>query len=142
MGGSYFSVKRQSRSDCDLPIVEAMMERALELDEALRGAIHAFLITYEISRAGRATRRRLDQAAFRTSGALSGAHRRDLFVSLAESLAFSSKISRSLIVAAAGAGDKPGMPARISSGHLVMQRRAKWLLSRPTSFFCTRFPGK
>ena len=37
----------------ELPIVEAMMDRALELDESFdRGAIHTFLIGYESVRQG------------------------------------------------------------------------------------------
>ena len=37
----------------DMPMVEAMMDRALALDEAFDyGAIHSYLITYEMSRPG------------------------------------------------------------------------------------------
>src|SRR6185503_1283457 len=37
----------------DLPLVEALIDRALELDESFGdGAIHSFLITYEMSRQG------------------------------------------------------------------------------------------
>jgi hypothetical protein len=36
-----------------IPAMEALMDRALELDERFdRGAIHTFLVTYEMSRQG------------------------------------------------------------------------------------------
>ncbi len=45
--------KDQPELIADLPAVEALIDRALELDEAYdHGAIHAFLIAYELSRPG------------------------------------------------------------------------------------------
>ena len=122
----------------DLPIVDAMMNRALELDEAFGdGAIHSFLISYEMSRAGRAddaaarSRQHFERAVALSGGALAGP-----FVSLAESVCvqkqdlneFQSLLQRALAI-------NPDTKPEWRLVNLVMQRRAKWLLSRTDQLF-------
>ncbi len=122
----------------DLPIVEAMMDRALELDEAFgEGAIHSFLISYEMSRAGKAddaaarSRQHFERAVALSGGALAGP-----FVSLAESVCvqkqdlneFQSLLQRALAI-------NPDAKPEWRLVNLVMQRRAKWLLSRTDQLF-------
>lgn len=124
----------------DLPYVEALIDRALELDERFdAGAIHGFLITYEPARKGGAadaearSRRHFDRAVELTGGAQAGP-----FVSLAEAVAvprqdraeFTSLLERAMAV------DVNARPEwRLAN--LVMQRRAQWLLSRTDRLFYT-----
>ena len=117
----------------DQPIVEALIDRALELDESFdQGAIHSFLITYETVRQGAPgdpyERARLH---FDRAMALSGGFQAGPLVSLAESVSiakqdrkeFQSLLERALAV------DVNAKP-EYRLVNLVMQRRARWLLSR------------
>jgi predicted anti-sigma-YlaC factor YlaD len=122
----------------DLPLVEALIDRALELDEAFdAGAIHTFLISYEMSRANGigdpATRSRQH---FERAVALSGGHQAGPYVALAEAVSvqkqdlneFKSLLNQALAI---------NVDARPESRlvNLVMQRRAKWLLTRTDELF-------
>ncbi len=77
----------------DQPLVEALIDRALELDEGFdRGAIHSFLISYEPSRPGAGA----DAAArarkhFERAMELSGGAQASPLVSLAESVSVSNQ---------------------------------------------------
>jgi predicted anti-sigma-YlaC factor YlaD len=125
----------------DMPIVEALIDRALELEETFGdGAIHSFLITYEMSRPGgtgdAATRSRqhFDRAVALSHGQLAGP-----FVSLAEAVCiqkqdlkeFESLLHRALEI-------NPDAKPECRLVNLVMQRRAKWLLSRTNQLFLKR----
>jgi len=117
----------------DLGRVEALIDRALELDERFEaGAIHAFLIPYEMVRpaadgdpAAR-SRRHLDRALELCQGGQAGP-----LVSFAEAVAvpkqnrteFQSLLRRALAL------DADAHP-KWRLANLVMQRRARWLLSR------------
>src|SRR6266536_1595860 len=77
----------------DLPIVEALIDRALELNESYDdGAIHSFLITYEMSRQGaegkpeERARRHFDRAMELCGGQLASP-----LVALAEAVSVSSQ---------------------------------------------------
>jgi len=122
----------------DLPVVEAMMERALELDERFGdGALHSFFIAYEMSRPGgtedaaERARRHFDRAI-----ALSGGGQAAPWVALAEEVCvqkqdlkgFRAALEKALAV---DADAKPEW--RLVN--LVMQRRAKWLLGRADQLF-------
>jgi predicted anti-sigma-YlaC factor YlaD len=122
----------------DQPVVEALIDRALELNEAYdAGAIHSFLISYEPVRQGASgdplerARKHFDRAI-----ALSGGFQAGPMVSLAESVSvakrdraeFQSLLERALAV---DVNAKPEY--RLSN--LVMQRRARWLLSRIDELF-------
>lgn len=117
----------------DLPLVEALVDRALVLHEGFDGgAIHGFLITYEMARptgegdpAARARRH------FERVVELTGGHQAAPFVSLAESVAlprqdrkeFVALLNRALEV-------KADARPEWRLANLIMQRRARWLLSR------------
>lgn len=124
----------------ELPIAEAMMDRALELDEAFGdGAIHSFLISYEMSRPGapgdpaERSRRHFERALAITSGQQSGP-----FVSMAESVCvqqqdlagFKSLLGKALAI-------DPNARPEWRLANLVTQRRARWLLSRTDELFLT-----
>ena len=122
----------------DQPVVEALMDRALELNEAFDdGAIHSFLISYEPVRQGAAgdplerARKHFDRAMSLSNGYQAGP-----LVSLAESVSiakqdrreFQSLLDRALAV------DVNAKP-EYRLANLVMQRRARWLLSRIDELF-------
>ncbi len=117
----------------DLPIAEALMDRALDLDEKYgEGAIHSFMITYEMSRQGAPgdpavrSRRHFDRAV-----ELSGGQRAGPFVALAEAVSvpkqnrteFESLLKRALAI-------NPDTKPEWRLENLVMQKRARWLLGR------------
>jgi predicted anti-sigma-YlaC factor YlaD len=127
----------------DLPRVEAMMDRALELDGRFgEGAIHSFLITYEMSRQGKAgdptTRSRQH---FERAWELSRGQQAAPLVALAEAVTvqkqdvkeFESLLNRALAIDA----DAHSASRLINQ---VMQRRARWLLSRKEELFLIPAP--
>ena len=124
----------------DLPIVEALIDRALELNESYdHGAIHSFLITYELSRQGaegkpeERARKHFDRATELCGGQLAGP-----LVALAEAVAvrnqnatqFKELLNRALAI-------NPDAKPEWRLVNLVMQRRARWLLSRIDELFLT-----
>jgi predicted anti-sigma-YlaC factor YlaD len=125
-------------SVADQPIVEALIDRALELDERFDdGAIHTFLVGYESSRIGAAAgfearaRKHFDRAV-----ELSNARSPAPFIALAESVCvqaqrreeFESLLRRALSI------DPDAVPEhRLDT--LVLQRRARWLLDRESELF-------
>ncbi len=131
-----------SKDDPDLiadqRIVEALIDRALELDPDFdSGAIHGFLITYETARQGAkgdpAARSRLhfDRAVALTKGQLASP-----FVSLAEAVSvqnqdraeFESLLERALAV-------DPDARPEWRLVNLIVQRRARWLVEREEDLF-------
>jgi len=122
----------------DLPIVEAMMDRALELDESFGdGAIHSFLISYEGSRShGEGDAETRARKHFERAVALSGGGLAGPFVSLAEAVCvqkqdlkeFQSLLQKALAI-------NPDAKPECRLVNLVTQRRAKWLLSRTDQLF-------
>ena len=124
----------------DLPIVEALIDRALELNESYdHGVIHSFLITYEMSRQGAAgkpedrARKQFDRAMELCGGQLAGP-----LVALAEAVSVSSQNAAEFkgLLDRALAIDPDANPA-CRLVNLVMQRRARWLLSRTDELFLT-----
>jgi predicted anti-sigma-YlaC factor YlaD len=122
----------------EIPIMEAMIDRALELDEGFdHGAIHTFMIGYEMVRQGRsgdpAARAR---AHFARALDLSAGADVSALVALAESVCvpqqqrteFESMLGRALQF------DVNHAPANRLS-NLVMQRRARWLLAHADELF-------
>ena len=117
----------------DQPIVEALIDRCLELDEAFdQGAIHSFLITYETVRQG-GTGDPYERASkhFDRAMELSGGFQAGPLVSLAESVSvakqdrkeFQSVLERALAI------DVNARP-EYRLVNMVMQHRARWLLAR------------
>ena len=122
----------------ELPMAEALIDRALELKEDYdHGAIHSFLITYEMSRqntsgdASERARIHFDRAVELSGGQLAGP-----FVSLAESVSvqkqnlkeFKALLERALAI-------NPDARPEWRLVNLVMQLRARWLLSRTEDLF-------
>ena len=122
----------------DLPVAEALVRRALALDESYdHGAIHVFLVSYEMSRAGLVAdaparaRRHFSRALELTGGKHAGP-----YVTLAESVALAERNRREFedLLRQALSVDTSGRPEwRLVN--TVMQRRARWLLSRTDKFF-------
>lgn len=121
-----------------LPVMEALIDRALELDEAWdAGAVHTFLISYELARARRSgdplARAR---AHFERAVALSRGQQAAPYVALAESVSVSQQnraeferlLGQALSV-------NPDTAPRWRLGNIVMQRRARWLLARTDQLF-------
>jgi len=122
----------------DQRVVEALIDRALELDPDFDfGAIHGFLITYELARQGATgdpaarSRTHFDREVALTRGQLASP-----FVSLAEAVSvqnqdraeFESLIKRALAV-------DPDTRPEWRLQNLIVQRRARWLLSREDDLF-------
>ena len=121
-----------------IPAMEALMDRALELDESYgHGSIHTFMISYEMSRAGAAG----DPAArarkhFERAMALAKGTDASPLVALAEAVTiqkqdvkeFESLLNRALAV-------NPDANPDLRLLNTVMQRRARWLLSRESELF-------
>jgi predicted anti-sigma-YlaC factor YlaD len=123
-----------------LPAMEALMDRALELDENYgRGAIHTFLVTYEMSRPGAPgdpavrARKHFERAMVLAEGKSAAP-----LVALAEAVAvrqqnvkeFESLLNRALAI-------HPDATPDTRLLNVVMQRRARWLLSRKAELFLT-----
>jgi predicted anti-sigma-YlaC factor YlaD len=130
--------KDQPALIAELPMAEALIDRALELDESFdHGSIHAFLITYEMSRAG-GRGDPTDRAAqhFQRALALAGGHQAAPYVAFAESVCvqrqdragFESALAQALAV---DADAQPG--TRLVN--LIMQRRARWLRAAGDELF-------
>lgn len=122
----------------DLPKVEALIDRALHLDEAWNfGSIHQFLITFEMSRATgdgdpvlRATRH-FERAAALTQDRFAGP-----YVSFAEAVCIPTEDRarfEQLLHQALEIDVNTEPSARLEN--LVMQRRARWLLNRVDKLF-------
>ena len=142
--GSAISVSKDNPDlVADQPVIEALIDRALELDPDFdHGAIHGFLISYESARQGA----KGDFAArsrehFERQVSLTGGNLASPFVSLAETVSvskqerseFESLLKRALAV---DLNRKPEW--RLNNA--VMQRRARWLLSREDDLFLTDRP--
>ena len=122
----------------ELPQMEALLDRALALDETFdRGTVHSLLISYEMARAGAPG----DPAArathhFERALALGGGHAASPFVALAEAVCvqkqdrarFESLLRQALAI------DADAQPAT-RLVNLIMQRRARWLLARIDELF-------
>jgi predicted anti-sigma-YlaC factor YlaD len=117
----------------DLPVVEALIDRAREVNESYdNGAIHTFLITYEMGRPGGTgdpaarAREHFDRAMKLTGGLLASP-----LVAFAESVAvygqdragFERLLKQALAI-------DPGARPEWRLSNLIYQRRARWLLGR------------
>ncbi|MBN2431885.1 MAG: TRAP transporter TatT component family protein [Acidobacteria bacterium] len=122
----------------DQPMVEAMIDRALALDEDWgEGAIHGFLISYEPSRVGAAAgAEERAEEHFRRAMTLSGGLDASLLVAYAETVCvarqdraeFEQRLTQALAI------DVDRKPA-IRLSNLIMQQRARWLLDRTAELF-------
>ena len=135
--------KDQPEVVADLPLVEALIDRALDLDEKFEaGAIHTFLISYEMSRPGGNTeaetrsRRHFERAVLLSQGRQAGP-----YVALAEAVALANQNRsefESLLRQALAVNADAQPEWRLVN--LIMQRRAQWLLSRSEDLFLPALP--
>ena len=133
--GAIASAKDDPGLLVQLPLAAALMQRALELDEAYEaGAIHEFFVTYEGSRPGgdyAAARRHYERAL-----ALSRGARASVYLALAEGVCvrqqdaaqFRTLTERALAV-------DPNGAAEWRLVNHVAQRRAVWLQTRIPDWF-------
>ena len=137
--GAWIGLSKDSPAAvAQVPRVEALIDRALELDEAWdAGAIHTFLISYELNRAQRngdpVARAR---AHFKRAVELSQGKQAGPYVALAESVCVSAQDRAEFerVLQQALAIDVEARPEwRLSN--VVMQQRARWLLSRTDQLF-------
>lgn len=121
-----------------IPAMEALIDRALQLDESYgHGSIHTFLISYEMSRSGAAgdpvarARKHFERAMVLAEGTDASP-----LVALAEAVTiqkqdvkeFESLLNQALAINPDAKPDKRLL-------NTVMQRRARWLLSRKSELF-------
>jgi predicted anti-sigma-YlaC factor YlaD len=122
----------------DQPLVEALIDRALELDESFdAGAIHGFLITYEMARQGApGDPAQRSRTHFERAVSLSNGQSASPFISFAEAVCvprqdrreFESVLRRALAI-------DPNARPEWRLENLIMQRRARWLLARADQLF-------
>lgn len=121
----------------DLPKVEALIDRALELNESYdAGAIHSFLISFEMSRQGEGKPEGRARRHFQRALELSGGQQAGPLIALAESVSvrgqnlaeFKELLGRALAI-------DPDARPEWRLVNLVMQRRARWLLTRTDELF-------
>jgi predicted anti-sigma-YlaC factor YlaD len=120
----------------DLPAIEALIDRALAVDETWdAGAIHSFLITYAMSRAGAHPEERA-RHHFDRAVALSDGLQAAPYVAYAEAVCiqqqdraeFERLLQQALAI-------NPDERPEWRLVNLIMQRRARWLLGRIDELF-------
>jgi predicted anti-sigma-YlaC factor YlaD len=120
-----------------IPAIEALIDRAFLLDESYgNGAIHTFLISYEMSRPGGSDKAALARKHFDRAVELSKGTDASPFVALAEAVTiqtqdvkeFDSLLNRALAI-------NPDSTQENRLQNTVMQRRARWLISRRSDLF-------
>jgi tetratricopeptide (TPR) repeat protein len=137
------SAKHDAALVSELPQVEALLERAILLEEEFeRGALHTFFIHYEMTRA-KPIEERLAQATHHFQRALELSGRTDAgpYLSMAEGVAvelqdfdqFQELLRQALAIDADAVRE-----LRLSN--LIMQQRARWLLNRAETLFLV-LPG-
>lgn len=122
----------------DLDLVEALIDRAFVLQEDYAdGAIHTFLITYEMSRQiAPAEQERRARWHFARAMELSGGQQAGPLVSLAESVSVANQDVtefRELLERALAIDVDTRTEWRLAN--LILQERARWLLSRTDELF-------
>jgi predicted anti-sigma-YlaC factor YlaD len=118
----------------DLSIVDALVERAALLEPGYgHGALHSFQIGYEMARAARpeVAREHFSLAVVASRGRLAGP-----YVSLAESVCVPQRARaefEALVTSALAIDADANKDSRLEN--LILQRRARWLLSRIDDLF-------
>lgn len=137
--GAAISLKKtDTKLGADLPLVEALMRRALELDEEFElGSIHDFYIVYEGGRpaaAGGSVERA--RASMARALELSGEHRAAPLVSFAETVdvGLQDRAEFEKLLNQALAMDVNAVPEQ-RLANVIAQKRARWLFSRMDRLF-------
>jgi predicted anti-sigma-YlaC factor YlaD len=114
-----------------LPEVEALLERALELDESWNeGALHAFQVTLASAKPGQPDYQKL-RKHFDRALDLSGGNQAGLYIAYAEAVSinkqdrseFVSLLNKALAI-------DPDQHKEVRLANMVAQQRARWLLKR------------
>ena len=143
--GSALSLSKDSpETVADQPQVEALIDRALELDESFGdGQIHGFLILYELARpSGAADAAARSRRHFERAVELGGGRRVAPYVSFAEAVCVKEQnaVEFKALLAKALEIDPDAAPeARLEN--LVLQKRARWLLSRADDLILPALPA-
>ena len=135
------ATKDDTQLIADLPAVEALIERALAVDESWdAGAIHTFLITYEMSRAGahpeERARRHFERAMTLSDGrqaAPSVAYAEAVCIQQQDRAEFERLLRLALAI-------NPDERPEWRLVNLIMQSRARWLLGRIDELFLPAEP--
>ena len=125
----------------ELPLVQAVMDRTLQLDENWNyGSLHTFFIAYEPMRPGSAkSAPARSEEHFQKAIALTGHQSVGPYVSLAESICIPSQDHarfESLLQSALKIDPDARPEFRLEN--LIMQRRARWLMTRVDELFVTK----
>ena len=137
--GSAISVSKDDpETIADQLIVEALIDRAMELDDKFdNGAVYSFLISYEAARQGAKgdfaarSKKYYEQAMELSRGRLAGppvAYAETVCVIKQNKQEFESLLNKALTI-------DPDADPDHRLLNLVMQRRARWLLSRTDELF-------
>jgi predicted anti-sigma-YlaC factor YlaD len=121
----------------DLRLVDQMVERLLELDPDFdHGALHVFLISYEMGRPGARAPQEKARHHFEQAVRLSGGQQAGPYVAFAESVCVATQNRREFValLEQAIAIDASARPEwRLEN--TLMQRRARWLIAHSDQFF-------
>jgi predicted anti-sigma-YlaC factor YlaD len=119
-----------------IPEVEAMLNRAIELDSDWdNGALHSFRVTFEGAKPTGGSRQAIDQS-FQTAERMSGGTDAGLYVSYAENVAIPAQdaaLFRDMLDKALAVNPDAAPARRLAN--LIAQRRARWLLERIEDLF-------
>jgi len=129
--------KQDAELTGDLPLVEAMMRRALELDEGFGGgSLHEFFIAYEGGRGSVGGSLDAAREHLRRALELGGGKRASPYVAFAGtvSVATQDRAEFEKLLNQALAIDPEALPEE-RLANVVAQRRARWLLGRAEELF-------
>jgi predicted anti-sigma-YlaC factor YlaD len=137
-GSAISNSKDNPEMIADQLLVEAMIDRALELDEKFgSGAVYSFLISYEAARQGAKgessarSKKYFDLAVKISKGKLAGpyvAYAETVCVKKQDKKEFETLLNQALAI-------DPDADIDNRLVNLVMQRRARWLLARTDELF-------
>jgi predicted anti-sigma-YlaC factor YlaD len=137
--------KEQPEVVADQPLAEALLDRALELNESYeQGALHSFLITYEQSR--RTAPNEADARSrqhFERAVALSKGQAASPYVALAEAVSLKKQDRQefeALLKKALAINPDAAPGSRLIN--LITQRRARWLLERADDLILPPLPAE
>ncbi len=129
--------KQEAELAADLGVVEAMMRRALALDEGYAGgALHDFFVVYEGSRSAVGGSFERARRHFERGRTLAQGRRAGLLVSFAETVAVGTQDRAEFerVLNEALAMDVDAAP-EMRLANVLAQRRARWLLQRADELF-------
>jgi predicted anti-sigma-YlaC factor YlaD len=129
----------------DVPLIEAMVDRALELNESYNyGALHSFMISFEPARQGQPgdaltrIKPHFERAKELSQGQLAGpyvAYAETVSVQKQNANEFKSLLQQALTI-------NPDARPEWRLENLVTQQRARWLLSRLDELFLSAEPAQ